>query len=375
MKIGITCYPTYGGSGVIATELGKALAHKGHEIHFISYSLPQRLNGFVGNIFFHEVEMSKYPLFENQIYGITLTGKTLEVIEYANLDILHVHYALPHAVSGYLTKQILRKNNRDIKLITTLHGTDITLVGLEPAFLPLVKFSIEESDGVTTVSEYLKQRTIDNYEVEKEIEVIPNFVDLDEFRPEEVSCCRKSIAPFGEKILVHVSNFRKVKRIKDTIRIVEKLKDEIPIKLLLIGDGPERSDCEKLARDLGLVNEILFMGKQSELKNILSVSDLFLLPSKEESFGLSALEAMSCGVPVISSNIGGIPEVNIHGETGYLSEVGDVDDMANNCKKLLTNEKLLKRFSNNALVRAKVHFDRNIIIPQYEEYYEKILNQ
>ncbi|MBI9072246.1 MAG: N-acetyl-alpha-D-glucosaminyl L-malate synthase BshA [Melioribacteraceae bacterium] len=375
MKIGITCYPTYGGSGVIATELGKALADKGHEIHFISYSLPQRLNGFVGNIFFHEVEMSKYPLFENQIYGITLTGKTLEVIEYANLDILHVHYALPHAVSGYLTKQILKKNNKDIKLITTLHGTDITLVGLEPAFLPLVKFSIEESDGVTTVSEYLKQRTIENYGVKNEIEVIPNFIDLNEFKPEEVGCCKKSIAPAGEKILVHVSNFRKVKRIKDTIKIVNKLKDEIPVKLLLIGDGPERSDCEKLARDLGLIKEVLFMGKQSEIKNILSVSDLFLLPSKEESFGLSALEAMSCGVPVISSNIGGIPEVNIHGETGFLSEVGDINDMANNCKKLLLNENLRKRFSNNCLVRAKVHFDKNIIVPQYENYYERVLSK
>ena len=374
MKIGINCYPTYGGSGVVATELGKALALQGHQVHFISYAMPHRLSSFVENIYYHEVEMSNYPLFEHQLYGLSLTSKMLEVIEYEELDLLHVHYAIPHAISGYLAKQILKKSNKDIKLVTTLHGTDITLAGLEPSFLPLVKFSIEESDGVTAVSRFLKEKTITNYHIDKEIEVIHNFIDTKTYKPQPNEIFRKHIAPEGEKILVHVSNFRKVKRVSDTILILEQVKKELPCKLLLVGDGPDRSDCERLARELNLQEDVKFLGKQDNLPEILSASDLFLMPSQSESFGLSALEAMSCGVPVVSSSVGGLPELILQNETGFIAEFGDVDRMAKYTIDLLKNDRKRKIFSKNSRNRAIKNFETNLLIPKYIEYYEKILS-
>lgn len=374
MKIGITCYPTYGGSGVVATELGLALASLGHQVHFISYAIPHRLNRFFENIFFHEVEMSTYPLFEHSLYGLSLTSKMIEVIEYEELDLMHVHYAIPHAVSAYMARQVIRKTKKDFKFITTLHGTDITLVGLEPSFMPLVKFSIEESDGVTAVSRFLKEKTLTNYNIEKDIEVIYNFIDIDKFKSEDSKVFRKHIASCGEKVLVHTSNFRPVKRVPDTIRILEKVKKEIPAKLVLIGDGPDRSECERLARELDLHKDVVFLGKQDALTEILNASDLFLMPSQSESFGLSALEAMACGIPVVSSSVGGLPELVIHNETGFIAEIGDIDRMAKYAVELLTNEKKYKTFSKNSRDRAVKHFDKNLIVPKYIEYYEKILN-
>ena len=373
MKIGITCYPTYGGSGVVATELGKALALEGHEVHFISYALPFRLSNFVENIVFHEVEMSSYPLFEFPLYSLALASKMVEVANYENLDLLHVHYAIPHATSAYLAKQML-KNKRDLKVITTLHGTDITLVGLEPSFLPLVKFSIEESDGVTAVSRFLKEKTITNYDINKEIEVIPNFVDTQVLKPRENGCFRKNLAAKGEKIIVHTSNFRQVKRVPDTIRILEKIIKEIPAKLILVGDGPDRSECERLTRDLNLYDKVKFLGKQDGLVEILNSADLFLIPSQSESFGLAALEAMACGIPVVSSSVGGLPELIRHNETGFIAEIGDIDRMAKYSLDLLTNSKKHKLFSENARKRAVENFDKSIILPQYIDHYKKILN-
>jgi N-acetyl-alpha-D-glucosaminyl L-malate synthase BshA len=372
MKIGITCYPTYGGSGVIATELGKELALRGHEVHFISYALPFRLSHYVENIVFHEVEISTYPLFEFPLYSLSLASKMVEVAEFEKLDLLHVHYAIPHATSAYLAKEMMRKN-RDLKIFTTLHGTDITLVGLEPSFLPLVKFSIEKSDGVTTVSRFLKEKTITNYSIEADIRVIPNFVDTDLFKPESNGEFRKTIAPNGEKILVHTSNFRPVKRVPDTIRIFEKVQKEIPSKLILVGDGPDRSECERLSRQLDLCDTVKFLGKQEGLVEILSSSDLFLIPSQSESFGLAALEAMACGLPVVSSSVGGLPELVKHNETGFIAEIGDVDRMAKYALELLGNEKKYKLFSENSRQRAVNKFDKSIVVPLYEEYYEQIL--
>jgi N-acetyl-alpha-D-glucosaminyl L-malate synthase BshA len=374
MKIGITCYPTYGGSGVVATELGKVLASKGHKIHFISYAMPQRLTSFVENIYFHEVEISSYPLFEFQLYTLALTSKMVDVVRYEKLDLIHVHYAIPHAVSGFLAREIIKKSNSDLRIITTLHGTDITLVGLEPSFLPLVKFSIEESNGITAVSRFLKEKTITNYNIEKEIAVINNFIDTEIYRPRENDFYRERIAPNKEKILIHTSNFRQVKRVPDAIRIFEKVKKEIPSKLILIGDGPDRSECERLSRELNLEKDIHFLGKQDGLHEILGASDIFLMPSQSESFGLAALEAMSCGIPVISSSVGGLPELNIHNETGYIAEIGDIDRMTKYALDLLTNDKKYKEFSKNARSRSVNYFDKKIIVPQYEEFYNKILN-
>lgn len=373
MKIGITCYPTYGGSGVIATELGKALAQHGHHVHFISYDLPFRLTGFVENVFFHEVEMSSYPLFEFPLYTLALASKMVEVAEFENLDLLHVHYAIPHASSAYLAKNML-KRKRDIKIITTLHGTDITLVGLEPSFLPLVKFSIEESDGVTAVSRFLKEKTITNYNIEKNIEVIPNFIDTSLFKPEEACAFRKHIAPGGEKVLVHTSNFRQVKRVADTIKILERVIQEVPTKLVLVGDGPERYECERLTRQLNLMDHVKFLGKQEGLIEILNSADIFLIPSQSESFGLAALEAMSCGKPVVSSSVGGLPELIKHNETGFIAEIGDVERMAKYVIDLLTNEKKYESFATNSRKRALNNFDKSKVIPLYEEYYNRILN-
>lgn len=374
MKIGITCYPTYGGSGVIATELGKALALRGHEVHFISYSLPFRLTKYVENIFFHEVETSTYPLFEFPLYSLALASKMIEVAEFEKLDLLHVHYAIPHATSAYLAKQIVK--NKKLKITTTLHGTDITLVGLEPSFLPLVKFSIEESDGVTAVSRFLKEKTLTNYSIEKDIEVIPNFVDTELFKRISTDDCafRKHIAPNGEKIIVHTSNFRAVKRVTDAIKIFNIVQKEIPAKLLLVGDGPDRFESERLVRELNLNDSVKFLGKQDGLVEILSSSDLFLIPSQSESFGLAALEAMACGLPVISSSVGGLPELVKHNECGFISEIGDVERMAKYSLDLLTNEKKYKVFSQNARKRAVNKFDTSIIVPMYEEHYKNILN-
>jgi N-acetyl-alpha-D-glucosaminyl L-malate synthase BshA len=373
MKIGITCYPTYGGSGVVATELGKALAEKGHEVHFISYAFPHRLRHFINNIFYHEVEISKYPLFEHSLYSLSLTSKMLEVIEYENLDLMHVHYAIPHATSAYLAKQIIRKNNADIKIITTLHGTDITLVGLEPSFLPLVKFSIEESDGVTAVSKFLKETTLTNYNIDKEIRVINNFIDSSVYRTDKNVEMQNKIAPNGEKILVHTSNFRPVKRVPDTIKILSLVNKEVPTKLILVGDGPDRSECERLSRELNLQDDVIFLGKQDGIEEILSCGDIFLMPSQSESFGLAALEAMACGLPVVSSSVGGLPELNMHNKTGFIAEFGNVERMASYTTDLLKNEKKYSIFSKNARSRAVDNFDINLIIPQYEKYYEDVL--
>ena len=372
MKIGITCYPTYGGSGVIATELGKALALRGHQVHFISYALPFRLHSFVENVFFHEVEMSSYPLFDFPLYTLALASKMVEVVQYEHLDLLHVHYAIPHASSAYLAKQMIN-GKHDLKVTTTLHGTDITLVGLEPSFLPLVKFSIEQSDGVTAVSRFLKEKTLTNYNINKDIEVIPNFVDTQLYRPMEADCIKRRLAAEGEKILVHISNFRPVKRVTDVIKIFDIVQKEIPSKLLLIGDGPDRSECERLTRQLDLNDKVKFLGKQEGLVEILSCSDLFLIPSQSESFGLAALEAMACGLPVISSSVGGLPELVKHNESGFIAEIGDVERMAKYAIDLLTNEKKYKIFSKNSRERAVNLFDISKVVPLYEEHYRKIL--
>ncbi len=373
MKIGITCYPTYGGSGAIATELGKELALKGHQVHFISYARPFRLGEFVENIVFHEVEISNYPLFEYSMYSLALASKMVEVAEYEKLDLLHVHYAIPHAVSAYLAKQIL-KNKNDIKIITTLHGTDITLVGLEPSFLPMVKFSIEESDGVTTVSRFLKEKTSTNYNIKKEITVINNFVDANLYKPNGTSKLREIIAPNDEKVIVHTSNFRPVKRVPETIKILEKVRTKIPAKLVLVGDGPDRSECERLCRELNLYEHVKFLGKQNGLVDILNASDLFLIPSQSESFGLAALEAMSCGLPVVSSSVGGLPELINHNETGFIAEIGDIDRMAKYVVELFKNEKKYELFSKRARKRVIDNFDKEKVIPEYEKFYNKILN-
>ncbi len=372
MKIGIVCYPTYGGSGVLATELGLGLARKGHQVHFITYRPPARMNPFQENVFYHEVSQSDYPLFEYAPYDTTLTSKLVDVVRNEKLELLHVHYAIPHATVAYLAKKILLTEGRYVPVITTLHGTDITLVGNNPAFSPVVEFSINKSDGVTAVSESLKQQTLDSFKIEKDIKVIYNFIDFNRFKKVNKDHFKKAIAPNGEKILVHVSNFRKVKRIDDVIRAFQKIYEKIPCKLMLVGDGPERNRLEELCRQIGLCHEIRFLGKQEAVEEVLAVSDLFLMPSESESFGLAALEAMACEVPVISSNAGGLPEVNIEGITGYLSEIGDVDSLAQSSIKLLSDDAKLTEFRANALKQAQ-RFSLENILPEYENYYEEIL--
>ena len=371
MNIGIACYPTYGGSGVLASELGKALAERGHRIHFISYALPIRLGGYIGNIFFHEVEISNYPLFDFPLYTPALASKIVEVAKFEHLDIVHAHYAIPHATSAYLAKQILGGDS--IKIVTTLHGTDITLVGLEPSYLPVMKFSIEQSDGVTAVSRYLKEKTITNYNIEKDIEVIPNFIDTKKYQRIDAETVRRAVAPSGEKVLIHISNFRAVKRVPDVIRIFNLVRQKVPAMLLLVGDGPDRSVCEQLCRELDIVPLVQFLGKQSELVQLLSASDVFLMPSQSESFGLSALEAMSCGVPVVSSSVGGLPELVLHDQTGYIAEIGDIERMSRYVLELLTNEARYKRFSEAGRARAVEAFNMDKIVSQYERYYQKVL--
>ena len=371
MKIGIVCYPTFGGSGVVATELGKGLAKKGHQVHFITYTQPARLDFFNENIFYHEVNIASYPLFQYPPYESALAGKMVDVVKYEKLDLLHVHYAIPHATSAYLAKQILKCHGINIPVITTLHGTDITIVGKDASLAPVVTFSINESDGVTTVSEDLRKDTYEAFEIKKEIEVIPNFVDLERFKKQPKEHFKRIICPNDEKLLVHTSNFRKVKRIEDIIKVFAKLKKQIPSKLLLVGDGPERGPMEQLSRDMNLGEDVRFVGKLDAIEEVLSVADLFLMPSEKESFGLAALEAMACEVPVISSNTGGLPELNIQGITGFLSNVGDVDDMVKNALFILQDENL-PTFKANALARAK-KFDIAHIVPMYERHYEKVL--
>jgi len=372
INIGIVCYPTFGGSGVVATELGKALAAKGHNVHFISYSQPARLDFFSPNVFFHEVSIYKYPLFEYVPYETILASKIVDIVKLNRLDVLHVHYAIPHASAALMAKNILSEQGINIPIVTTLHGTDITLIGKDPTFEPVVSYSINHSDAVTAVSDSLKQDTYKNFNIQKEISVIPNFIDFSRFKKHKKDHFKKAISPNNEHILVHTSNFRKVKRIEDVVKIFKQVNQALPCKLLLIGDGPERTNIEMLARELEVFDKITFLGKQEQIEEILSVCDLFLLTSETESFGLAALEAMACEVPVISTNTGGIPEVNINGETGFTSQVGDVDDMAKNAISLLKNEELLKTFKKNALKQAlNFHIDK--ILPLYEDLYNKAL--
>lgn len=373
MKIGIVCYPTYGGSGVVATELGKALALKGHEIHFISYSQPFRLDFFNENVFYHEVDISDYPLFEYKPYELALTGKLVDVVKYEKLDLLHVHYAIPHASAAYMAKQILASEGIHIPYITTLHGTDITLVGKDSSFGPVITFSINESDAVTAVSADLKRDTYRLFPVTKEIDVVHNFIDITHYEHITDPCFRPFYALENEHIITHVSNFRKVKRVEDVVKVFAKIRQSMPAKLLLVGDGPERNHIESLCRELGLWSDVRFLGKLKTVEKVLAVSDLFLLTSETESFGLSALEAMASKVPVISTNTGGLPEVNIHGVTGFTSNVGDVDDMAANALKILTDPITHSQFKENAYNKA-LEFDINNILPQYEAVYAKVLN-
>ena len=374
MKIGIVCYPTYGGSGVVATELGKGLAKRGHQIHFITYSQPARLSStFQENLYYHEVRTTDYPLFEHIPYETALASKLVDVIQREDLDILHVHYAIPHANVAYTAKKILLSLGRYIPVVTTLHGTDITLVGKDATFAPVVAFSINKSDGITAVSESLRADTYGFFDIKKDIKVIYNFIDFQRFRRSNKEHFRKAIAPEGEKILIHVSNFRKVKRVGDVVRVFQKVHEVMPCKLILVGDGPERSKTERLCRELGACNDIRFLGKQDAVEELLAVSDVFILPSQTESFGLAALEAMACEVPIISTNAGGLPEVNLHGKTGFLSEIGDVDDMARNTIAILKDEATLKTFRKNALKQAR-RFKLDNILPQYEEYYQHIID-
>lgn len=373
MKIGVVCYPTYGGSGVLATELGLGLARRGHEIHFITYRRPARLGYFHENVFYHEVESgADYPLFEFAPYETSLASKLVDVVENYGLDLLHVHYAVPHAAVAYVARKILISRNKYVPFVTTLHGTDITLVGTNPAFAPTITFAINKSDGVTAVSESLKKDTLDNFQVCREIEVIYNFIDFKRFKRNNKDHFKKAIAPQGEAILIHVSNFRPVKRVDDVIYIFKIVNDQIPSKLLLIGDGPERSRCEDLSRRLGLTKDVRFLGKQDAIEELLAVADVFLLPSASESFGLAALEAMACEVPVVSSNVGGIPEVNIDGVTGYTSGVGMVDKMAEDIFKIIESPETLARFRAGALAQAE-RFDIEAMLPKYEDYYERVL--
>ena len=373
MKIGIVCYPTYGGSGVVATELGKGLASRGHKVHFISYRQPARLDSFHENIFYKEVRFANYPLFDYPPYETALASKLVDVVKFDKLDILHVHYAVPHASVAYLAKKILLNDGLYIPVVTTLHGTDITLVGKDPAYAPVVSLAMNKSDGLTAVSESLKKDTLNFFNVKKEIKVIPNFLDFHRFKKTNKDHFKKALSPNNEKVITHVSNFRKVKRVGDAIKVFDKINKSIPSKLLLIGDGPERQNLEQLCRELNLCDKIRFLGKQDAIEELLAISDLFLMPSASESFGLSALEAMACEVPVISSNTGGLPEVNLHGKTGFLSNIGDIEDMAKNALNILSDETIHKKFRMNALLQAKT-YDINNILPIYEDYYKEIID-
>ena len=372
MNIGIVCYPTYGGSGVVATELGKGLALKGHSVHFITYKQPFRLDSFHPNISYHEVSFENYALFQYPPYETALASRMVDVVQFEKLDILHVHYAIPHASAAYLAQQILKEKGIRIPFITTLHGTDITLVGKDKSFLPVVEFSINKSDGVTAVSHSLKKDTLDSFQIHNEIEVIHNFINLKRFLKIEKPHFRKLVAQDNERILIHISNFRKVKRAEDVIKMFNFLVREIPSKLLMVGDGPERQKCEELCRDLKICDNVKFLGKQEAVEELCAISDLMILPSESESFGLAALEAMACQVPVVSSNAGGLPELIVEDENGYMCDVGDVRAMAEAAKKILSSDQTLSEFKKNAYKTAQ-KFDIEVILPQYENLYKKVI--
>jgi N-acetyl-alpha-D-glucosaminyl L-malate synthase BshA len=373
MNIGIVCYPTFGGSGVLATELGKALADKGHNVHFITYQQPVRLTGFSANIFYHEVRVPTYPLFDYPPYETALASTMVDVVKNNNVDLLHVHYAIPHAAAAYMAKKILEKENRFIPVITTLHGTDITLVGRDKTYAPVVAFSINQSDAITAVSQNLREETYKTFDIEKEIEVIYNFVDLKRFSKRPIDAFKKVIAPHGERIILHASNFRKIKRIPDVIHVFKLLNEIIPSKLLLVGDGPERPMAEDLCRELDICDEVRFVGKQQDMEEIFAIADLFLLPSEYESFGLSALEAMAGGTPVVASHVGGLPEIIRQGENGYMAPVGNVGQMSQYAIDILKDEKTLHHFKASARKQAE-RFDIHRIVPQYEKLYERFLH-
>ena len=374
MNIGIVCYPTFGGSGVLATELGKVLADKGYGIHFITYQQPVRLTGFSANIFYHEVRVPAYPLFDFPPYETALASTMVDVVKNNTVDLLHVHYAIPHASAAFMAKQILAEEKIHVPFITTLHGTDITLVGRDKTYAPVVTFSINKSDAITAVSDNLRKETLDNFGIKKEIDVIHNFVDIKRFSVKPMDAFKKAIAPNGEKIILHASNFRKIKRIGDVIYTFNKIRKSIPSKLLLVGDGPERHMAEELCREMGIFEEARFVGKQQDMEDIYAIADLFLLPSEYESFGLAALEAMAAGTPVVATNAGGIPEIITHGKNGYLSEIGNVEQMSNHAISILGNNVTLEAFSAAARKQAET-FDIHNIVPKYEQLYQKVLNK
>ncbi len=374
MRIGIVCYPTFGGSGVLATELGKALARKGHQIHFITYQQPVRLSEFIPNIFYHEVQVPTYPLFDYPPYETALASTMVDVIRNNHLQLLHVHYAIPHASAAYMAKSILEKEGIHVPVITTLHGTDITLVGRDKMYAPVVAFSINQSDAITAVSENLRDETYKTFTIEKPIEVIHNFVDVKRFSRKPIDAFKKVIAPNGERILMHASNFRKIKRVQDIVKIFRNVCDKIPCKLLFVGDGPERGTAEELSRQLGVCDNIRFVGKQEQMEDILAIADLFLLTSEYESFGLAALEAMAAGVPVISTNAGGLGEIMVQGITGYMGNVGDVETMSDYAMEVISNEDRLQEFKRAAAEHAN-KFDISNIIPVYEKLYDDVLSK
>ncbi|HIG76205.1 MAG TPA: N-acetyl-alpha-D-glucosaminyl L-malate synthase BshA [Bacteroidetes bacterium] len=388
MTIGITCYPTFGGSGVVATELGKALAARGHTVHFIAYALPLRLEHVAENVFFHEVRVNTYPLFEYPPYALALASKMIDVVKHEGLDLLHVHYAIPHATSAVLARQILDASGMGVPVVTTLHGTDITLVGKDPSFKPVVEHAIDTSDGVTAVSDWLRRETYASFDVSNEIEVIPNFIDTERFKRQPKDHFKQAIAPDGERLLVHVSNFRRVKRARDVVEVFARLHAEGAwpedhprhgqpggVKLLMVGDGPDRAASELAVREAGLWSEARFLGKQEPVEEILSIADLFLMPSGSETFGLAALEAMACGVPVVSSDIGGLPELNVDGETGFLRPLGDVAGMTAASRQILSSPAIQARMAHAARQRAETEFELDRIVPQYEAHYRRVMDR
>ena len=376
MNIGITCYPVYGGSGVVATELGKALAKRGHRVHFISYSMPFRLGHIAENISFHEGTVNTYPLFEYPPYSLALTSKMVDVVQHENLDLLHMHYAIPHATSALLARQILDTQGERVPIVTTLHGTDITLVGQDPSFRPVVNYSINQSDGVTAVSEYLRHETCQHFDIGCDIDVIPNFIDTERFHRAQKDHFKQALCPNGEKVMVHVSNFREAKRAPEVVEVFSKLRAEgFDLKLLLVGDGPDRMPTERLARERGVYDDVRFLGKQEPVEEILSIADVFLMPSGSETFGLAALEAMSCGVPVVASDIGGLPELVVDGETGYLCPLGDLDAFAERAARLLGSEEHQADMAAAARRRAVEVFDIEKVVPRYEDYYERVRSE
>jgi N-acetyl-alpha-D-glucosaminyl L-malate synthase BshA len=373
MRLGIVCYPTFGGSGVLATELGKALAQKGHQVHFITYQQPVRLNGFIPNIFYHEVQVPTYPLFDYPPYETALASAMVDVIRNNKLQLLHVHYAIPHASAAYMAKKILEGEGIHVPVITTLHGTDITLVGRDKTYAPVVAFSINQSDAITAVSENLRDETFKTFKIEKPIDVIYNFVDVARFNRKPIDAFRKVIAPNGERILLHASNFRKIKRVQDVVKIFYNVHEKLPAKLLFVGDGPERATAEQLCRELKVCDDVRFVGKQEQMEDILAIADLFLLTSEYESFGLAALEAMAAGMPVVSTNAGGLPEIMIQGVVGYMGNVGDVETLSGYAIDILENKERLQQFKTAAAAHAHT-FDISNIVPLYEKLYEDVLS-